>query len=97
MSPKAVAKKADAAGSVSKFSDTFSATYGAYCKQIQADRRLQLIDSFCAFAVAVGVVQFGFICIARDNFPLNAFLAGFSACVGQFVLLVSLRMQVVSS
>lgn len=97
MVPKTTPKKADVASSASKFSDTISASYKAYCKQVSGGRQLQLIDTFCAFLVAVGVIQFLFVCAAKDSFPLNAFLAGFSACVGQFVLLVSLRMQVVNS
>jgi len=40
-----------------------------------------------------GVVQFAY-CILVTNFPYNAFLAGFSSTVGQFVLAASLRSQV---
>ncbi|KAG8164894.1 hypothetical protein KVR01_005169 [Diaporthe batatas] len=52
----------------------------------------RLIDAFLAFLVAVGAIQFVYyFLIAKD--PFNAFLAGFAATVGQFVLTVSLRMQ----
>lgn len=52
--------------------------------------RLKAIDLFMAFLVAVGVVQFAF-CALVGNYPFNAFLGGFAASVGQFVLLAALR------
>ncbi|EGW32754.1 uncharacterized protein SPAPADRAFT_60106 [Spathaspora passalidarum NRRL Y-27907] len=55
--------------------------------------RLKLIDSFLVFLVALGVLQFVYVLIV-GNFPFNAFLAGFISCVGQFVLTVSLRLQI---
>ncbi|SCU86191.1 LAMI_0D00826g1_1 [Lachancea mirantina] len=81
----------------SKFSETFQASLQTYKKQIDGNSRLKLIDIFCGFLVAVGVIQFAFVCVLKDNFPFNAFLAGFICCVGQFVLTISLRMQVVKS
>ncbi|KUI61375.1 Dolichyl-diphosphooligosaccharide--protein glycosyltransferase subunit dad-1 [Cytospora mali] len=52
----------------------------------------RIIDAFLVFLMVVGVIQFVYyILIAKD--PFNAFLAGFAATVGQFVLTVSLRMQ----
>ncbi|SCU82995.1 LADA_0C09098g1_1 [Lachancea dasiensis] len=91
------AASASVASSSSKFAETFSAAWAAYRDQVGADPRLKLVDALLAFLVVVGVAQFGFVCAVRDSFPLNAFLAGFSACVGQFVLAVSLRMQWVES
>jgi len=44
------------------------------------------------FLVAVGVLQFVY-CVLAGNYPFNAFLSGFSATVGQFVLTASLRIQ----
>jgi len=55
-------------------------------------QRVKLIDAFMAFLVVVGGLQFVY-CVIGGNYPFNAFLAGFSATVGQFVLTVSLRMQ----
>jgi len=55
--------------------------------------RLKFVDSFLVFLVLSGVFQFLY-CILVTNFPFNAFLAGFSSCVGQFVLTASLRSQV---
>lgn len=55
-------------------------------------QRTKLIDVFMAFLVAVGVLQFVY-CVIVGNFPFNAFLSGFSATVGQFVLTASLRIQ----
>lgn len=46
---------------------------------------MKLIDAFMAFLVVVGVVQFVY-CVLAGAFPFNAFLSGFSATVGQFVL-----------
>ncbi|KAK7745485.1 Dolichyl-diphosphooligosaccharide-protein glycosyltransferase subunit dad1 [Cytospora paraplurivora] len=45
----------------------------------------RLIDAFLVFLLVVGGIQFlYYILIAKD--PFNAFLAGFAATVGQFVL-----------
>ncbi|KAF4548316.1 Dolichyl-diphosphooligosaccharide--protein glycosyltransferase subunit T2-like protein [Elsinoe fawcettii] len=58
----------------------------------QTPQRTKLVDVFLAFLVVVGVIQFVY-CVLFGNFPFNAFLSGFSATVGQFVLTASLRMQ----
>ncbi|KAF4628911.1 hypothetical protein G7Y89_g9240 [Cudoniella acicularis] len=55
-------------------------------------QRTKLIDVFMAFLVVVGVLQFVY-CVIAGNYPFNAFLSGFSATVGQFVLTASLRIQ----
>jgi len=55
-------------------------------------QRTKLIDVFMGFLVAVGVLQFVY-CVLVGNYPFNAFLSGFSATVGQFVLTASLRIQ----
>ncbi|KAF8520085.1 DAD/Ost2, partial [Gautieria morchelliformis] len=55
--------------------------------------RLKLIDSFLVFILLSGAFQFLY-CILVTNYPFNAFLAGFSSSVGQFVLTASLRSQV---
>ncbi|KAL9086192.1 MAG: hypothetical protein Q9165_007257 [Trypethelium subeluteriae] len=58
----------------------------------QTPMRVKLIDIFMAFLVINGVFQFVY-CVIAGNYPFNAFLAGFSATVGQFVLTASLRIQ----
>ncbi|KAL8862786.1 MAG: hypothetical protein Q9178_000728 [Gyalolechia marmorata] len=55
-------------------------------------QRVKLIDVFMGFLVVVGVLQFVY-CVLVGNYPFNAFLSGFSATVGQFVLTASLRIQ----
>ncbi|KAF2118561.1 DAD family-domain-containing protein [Lophiotrema nucula] len=55
-------------------------------------QRVKLLDAFLGFLVVVAALQF-FYCLIVGNFPFNAFLAGFSATVGQFVLTASLRIQ----
>ncbi|KAI5801607.1 DAD family protein [Peziza echinospora] len=55
-------------------------------------QRTKLIDVFLGFLVVTGVLQFLY-CVLVGNYPFNAFLAGFSASVGQFVLTASLRIQ----
>ncbi|KAJ9299018.1 hypothetical protein DTO271G3_3260 [Paecilomyces variotii] len=55
-------------------------------------QRTLLLDAFMGFLVLVGVVQFLY-CVLAGNYPFNAFLSGFCAAVGQFVLTASLRMQ----
>ncbi|KAG8624923.1 hypothetical protein KVT40_006674 [Elsinoe batatas] len=58
----------------------------------QTPQRVKLVDVFMGFLVVVGVIQFVY-CVLFGNFPFNAFLSGFSATVGQFVLTASLRIQ----
>ncbi|KAI0136457.1 DAD family protein [Xylariales sp. AK1849] len=60
--------------------------------QKNTPQRTKLIDVFMAFLVAVGGLQFLY-CILAGNYPFNAFLSGFGATVGQFVLTASLRIQ----
>ncbi|KAK3671222.1 oligosaccharyltransferase complex subunit epsilon [Recurvomyces mirabilis] len=55
-------------------------------------QRTKLLDTFMAFLMLVGVLQFVY-CVIAGNYPFNAFLSGFSATVGQFVLTASLRIQ----
>lgn len=55
-------------------------------------QRTKLLDVFLAFLLVVGAVQFLY-CVVAGNFPFNAFLSGFGATVGQFVLTVALRIQ----
>ena len=79
------------------FQETFKTSKRAYFAQIEKYPKLKLIDTFCFFLVLLGVIQCTFIILIRDNFPFNAFLAGFIICVGQFVLLMSLRLQLCNS
>ncbi|KAK8164193.1 DAD family-domain-containing protein [Phyllosticta citrichinensis] len=60
--------------------------------QAKTDQRTKLLDVFMAFLVVVGALQFVY-CVIGGNYPFNAFLSGFSATVGQFVLTASLRIQ----
>ncbi|RAO71253.1 uncharacterized protein BHQ10_007265 [Talaromyces amestolkiae] len=62
----------------------------------QTPQRTFLLDAFMVYLVLVGGIQFVY-CVVAGNYPFNAFLAGFSAAVGQFVLTASLRMQTTSS
>lgn len=78
---------------IDDFVEAYNVSVKSYMDQINSDRRLKLIDIFCLFLVLIGIAQFSFVCLIRDNFPFNAFLAGFIECVGQFVLLISLRLQ----
>ncbi|EXJ92356.1 oligosaccharyl transferase complex subunit OST4 [Capronia epimyces CBS 606.96] len=54
--------------------------------------RTMLLDVFMAFLVVIGATQFLY-CVLAGSYPFNAFLSGFCAAVGQFVLTASLRMQ----
>ncbi|GAA6021837.1 hypothetical protein JCM11491_001541 [Sporobolomyces phaffii] len=58
----------------------------------QTPSRLKLIDAFMLFLMLTGVAQFVY-CAVVTNFPFNAFLGGFAATVGQFVLCGALRIQ----
>ncbi|KAL5614712.1 hypothetical protein BROUX41_004807 [Berkeleyomyces rouxiae] len=59
-------------------------------------QRTKLLDVFMVFLVVVGALQFLY-CVLAGNYPFNAFLSGFSATVGQFVLTASLRVQTTTS
>ncbi|KAJ6781173.1 hypothetical protein PWT90_08327 [Aphanocladium album] len=61
----------------------FQNIYTHYTKETA--QRTKLIDVFLAFLVVVGGLQFAY-CVLAGNYPFNAFLSGFSATVGQFVL-----------
>ncbi|EGV62168.1 defender against death DAD protein [Yamadazyma tenuis ATCC 10573] len=65
-------------------------TYTNYVKSLTP--RTKLIDTFLAFLVTLGALQFVYVLLI-GNFPFNAFLGGFISCVGQFVLTVNLRLQ----
>ncbi|KAF2186865.1 defender against death DAD protein [Zopfia rhizophila CBS 207.26] len=74
-------------------SDAQDIVLGVWNKyQEKTPQRVKLLDCFMAFLVVVGVLQFVYCCLV-GNFPFNAFLSGFSATVGQFVLTASLRIQ----
>ena len=75
------------------FRDAYELSFKSYWKQLENDSRLKLIDIFCVFLVLFASIQCIFMIAIRDNFPFNAFLSGFIVCVGQFVLLISLRLQ----
>ncbi|KAH7408254.1 DAD family-domain-containing protein [Phaeosphaeria sp. MPI-PUGE-AT-0046c] len=66
---------------------------GIYSKYVsKTPQRVKLLDAFMAFLIVVGALQFLYVVVV-GNFPFNAFLSGFSATVGQFVLTASLRIQ----
>ncbi|GAA5952267.1 hypothetical protein JCM3765_001924 [Sporobolomyces pararoseus] len=58
----------------------------------QTPSRLKLIDGFMFFLMLTGIAQFVY-CVLVTNYPFNAFLGGFAATVGQFVLCGALRIQ----
>ena len=45
---------------------------------------IKLIDSYLLFVLLTGIFQFIYVILA-STFPFNAFLSGFTACVGTFV------------
>ncbi|KAK3208406.1 hypothetical protein GRF29_77g688411 [Pseudopithomyces chartarum] len=83
------ASKSSKSGSL----DAQAIVQDVWSKYVQkTSQRVKLLDSFMVFLVVVGVLQFVY-CMIVGNFPFNAFLSGFSATVGQFVLTASLRIQ----
>ncbi|KAJ8086159.1 oligosaccharyltransferase complex subunit epsilon [Marasmius tenuissimus] len=86
MAPKATATPAKASNQ-----NTLLMLWKAYNEQ--TTDRLKFIDAFLVFLMISGALQFLY-CVLVTNFPFNAFLAGFSSTVGQFVLTASLRSQV---
>jgi oligosaccharyltransferase complex subunit epsilon len=75
-----------------EISNSLSTAVSRYQQDLTKSTRLRLIDTFLLFLILVGIVQFAFF-ILGGSYPFNAFLAGFSATVGQFVLTVALRLQ----
>lgn len=76
---------------LNELKSTIDTTINDYFKSLTP--RLKLIDFFLIFLICLGILQFIYV-ILIGNFPFNAFLGGFISCVGQFVLLVSLRLQI---
>ncbi|KAK2612443.1 Dolichyl-diphosphooligosaccharide-protein glycosyltransferase subunit dad1 [Conoideocrella luteorostrata] len=77
-------------GNRANWDDVLMNIYQYYTKE--TPQRTKLIDVFLSFLVLVGGLQFLY-CVLAGNYPFNAFLSGFCATVGQFVLTVSLRIQ----
>ena len=51
----------------------------------QTSQNIKLLDGYLLFIVLSGILQFVYMLLA-GSYPYNAFLAGFCACVGTFVL-----------
>ncbi|KND95227.1 Dolichyl-diphosphooligosaccharide--protein glycosyltransferase subunit dad1 [Tolypocladium ophioglossoides CBS 100239] len=77
-------------GGAANWDQVLQNIYQYYMKE--TPQRTKLIDAFLFFLAVVGALQFLY-CILAGNYPFNAFLSGFCATVGQFVLTVSLRIQ----
>ncbi|XWW93430.1 hypothetical protein V2A60_001363 [Cordyceps javanica] len=94
--PIAAAKRpsTNTTGDATSWDVVFQNIYTHYVKETA--QRTKLIDVFLAFLVVVGALQFAY-CVLAGNYPFNAFLSGFSATVGQFVLAISLRIQTAST
>ncbi|KAF6810332.1 DAD family protein [Colletotrichum sojae] len=88
--PKAVPNTKVASGGAQNWDKVLGNIYNHYLTN--TPQRTKLIDVFMAFLVVVGALQFLY-CVLAGNYPFNAFLSGFSATVGQFVLTASLRIQ----
>ncbi|KAI0447724.1 defender against death DAD protein [Xylaria telfairii] len=105
MAPKKLATATGPAAATTTSTSTTSSSSSSSSSQIDkvalniiqhyhktTPQRTKLIDAFMAFLVIVGGLQFAY-CVLAGNYPFNAFLSGFSATVGQFVLTASLRIQ----
>ncbi|PSN69684.1 defender against death DAD protein [Corynespora cassiicola Philippines] len=93
MAPKAKPAQQSSATSKAGNNDAQAIVAGVWDNYVsKTPQRVKLLDTFMAFLVFVGALQFLY-CIIVGNFPFNAFLSGFSATVGQFVLTASLRIQ----
>ncbi|CAG5173765.1 uncharacterized protein ALTATR162_LOCUS7680 [Alternaria atra] len=84
---------ASARSSKANNTDAAAIAQGIWDKYVsKTPQRTKLLDTFLAFLIIVGALQFLYVVLV-GNFPFNAFLSGFSATVGQFVLTASLRIQ----
>ncbi|GAA5918114.1 hypothetical protein JCM5296_005233 [Sporobolomyces johnsonii] len=89
--PVAAAKRATEGLNVGGFVGSVQELWKGYNQQTPS--RLKLIDGLMLFLMLTGVAQFLY-CLLITNYPFNAFLGGFAATVGQFVLAGALRIQV---
>ncbi|GAA5931755.1 hypothetical protein JCM1841_006731 [Sporobolomyces salmonicolor] len=89
--PVAAARRATEALNAGGFAGSVEELWKGYHQQTPS--RLKLIDGFMLFLMLTGVAQFLY-CLSITNYPFNAFLGGFAATVGQFVLAGALRIQV---
>ncbi|EOA86369.1 oligosaccharyltransferase complex subunit epsilon [Exserohilum turcicum] len=86
-------RAAKASSSSSSNTSAPAIVQGVWDKYVsKTPQRTKLLDVFLVFLMAVGALQFAYVVLV-GNFPFNAFLSGFSATVGQFVLTASLRIQ----
>ncbi|GAA5938958.1 dolichyl-diphosphooligosaccharide-protein glycotransferase [Sporobolomyces koalae] len=90
LSTTSQSEKRNDADETSGFVGSLSSLWRGY--QQQTSSRLKLIDGFMFFLMLTGVAQFVY-CVVVTNYPFNAFLGGFAATVGQFVLCGALRIQ----
>ncbi|QPH01019.1 hypothetical protein C2857_005207 [Epichloe festucae Fl1] len=88
--PKPAKTSTTSKGSRANWDEVLLNIHQHYTKE--TPQRTKLIDVFLFFLVVVGGLQFLY-CVLAGNYPFNAFLSGFCATVGQFVLTVSLRIQ----
>ncbi|RKF74165.1 Dolichyl-diphosphooligosaccharide--protein glycosyltransferase subunit dad1 [Golovinomyces cichoracearum] len=87
------ASKTSASDSNNGYQTPYKIALGIWHNYIEsASPRTKIVDVFMAFLFVVGVIQFIY-CIIAGSYPFNAFLSGFSASVGQFVLTAILRIQ----
>lgn len=89
--PAVTARKFNLGQLVKEVQSAIGTTFDDYINTLTP--RLKMIDLFLVFLVALGILQFIYVLLV-GNFPFNAFLGGFISCVGQFVLVVSLRLQI---
>ncbi|EIW71447.1 hypothetical protein TREMEDRAFT_23799, partial [Tremella mesenterica DSM 1558] len=75
----------------SQLSNSFTTLINNY--KTTTGARIKLIDTFLLFLLLSGVLQMAYR-IVVTSYPYNAFLGGFGAIAGQFVLLAGLRVQV---
>ncbi|KJZ80599.1 hypothetical protein HIM_00449 [Hirsutella minnesotensis 3608] len=92
--PSSSSSSSSTKGRAANWDQVLHNIYRYYMKE--TPQRTKLVDAFLLFLVVNGVLQFLY-CVLAGNYPFNAFLSGFCATVGQFVLTVSLRIQTTDS
>lgn len=78
-----VVTKTNANTDATAYSTIVNDVWSSYIRN--TPQSLKIIDIFLAFLVFTGATQFAY-CLLVGNYPFNAFLSGFAATVGQFVL-----------
>eukprot|EP01083_Nonionella_stella_P041886 113362_1 len=62
--------------------------------QDKVPQHCKLIDVYVIYIIFTAIAQIGYAVVIGTTYPFNSLLSGICACVGSFVLAISLRLQI---